>query len=68
MTDWLIDKSALVRIGASTDAATGAERIERGLVRIGTVTRLKIGFSARTGDDLREGLRIPPLASLPVES
>jgi predicted nucleic acid-binding protein len=67
VTDWLIDKSALVRIGASPDAATWAERIERGLVRIGTVTRLEIGFSARTGDDLREGWRTPPLASMPVE-
>lgn len=67
MTDWLIDKSALIRIGASPDAATWAERIERGLVRIGTVTRLEVGFSARTGDDLREGLRTPPLASMPVE-
>ena len=67
MTDWLIDKSALVRIGASPDAATWAERIERGLVRISTVTRLEIGFSARTGNELREGLRTPPLASMPVE-
>lgn len=67
MTDWLIDKSALVRIGAAPDAATWAERIERGLVRIGTVTRLEIGFSARTSDELREGLRTPPLTSMPVE-
>jgi len=67
VTDWLIDKSALVRIGASADAATWAERIERGLVRISTVTRLEIGFSARTGNELREGLRTPPLASMPVE-
>jgi predicted nucleic acid-binding protein len=67
VTDWLIDKSALVRIGASPDAATWAERIERGLVRISTVTRLEIGFSARTGNELREGLRTPPLASMPVE-
>jgi predicted nucleic acid-binding protein/integrase len=67
VTDWLIDKSVLVRIGASPDAATWAERIERGLVRIGTVTRLEIGFSARSGDDLREALRTPPLASMPVE-
>jgi len=67
VTAWLIDKSALVRIGASPDAATWADRIERGLVRIGTVTRLEIGFSARTGDDLRVGLRTPPLASMPVE-
>lgn len=67
MTDWLIDKSALVRIGTSPDAATWADRVERGLVRVATVTRLEIGFSARNGDDLRRGLRTPPLASMPVE-
>jgi len=67
VTDWLIDKSALVRIGTSPDAATWADRVERGLVRVATVTRLEIGFSARNGDDLRRGLRTPPLASMPVE-
>lgn len=67
MTDWLIDKSALVRIGAATESDVWADRIERGLVRISTVTRLEIGFSARNGDDLRAGLCTPPLASMPVE-
>ncbi len=67
MTHWLIEKSALVRIGASPAATTWAERIERGLVRISTVTRLEIGFSARTGSALREGLRTPPLAFMPIE-
>lgn len=67
MTDWLIDTSALVRLGDAVDAQTWAERIDRGLVRVSTVTRLEIGYSARTGDDLRAGLRRPPLASMPVE-
>lgn len=67
MTDSLIDKSALVRIGTSPDAATWADRIERGLVRISTVTRLELGYSARTGGELREGMRRPPIASMPVE-
>ena len=31
-TEWLIDKSALVRVGDSSDAATWADRIQRGLV------------------------------------
>ncbi len=48
MTDWLIDKSALVRLGDSPDAADWAARIERGLVRIATVTRREVGYSART--------------------
>ena len=67
MTDWLIDRSALVRVGTTPDSATWADRVERGLVRISTVTRLEVGFSARTGDELRAGLRQPPLASMPVE-
>jgi predicted nucleic acid-binding protein len=67
VTSWLIDKSALVRLGASPDAAEWAGRIERGLVRITTVTRLEVGYSARTGVDLRAGLRQPPVSAMPVE-
>jgi len=67
MTAWLIDKSALVRLAASPDAGEWAERIERGLVRITTVTRLEAGYSARSGPELRAGLRRPPLSSMPVE-
>lgn len=67
MTSWLIDKSALVRLAASPDAAAWAARIERGLVRIATVTRLEVGYSARSGLDLRTGLQRSPLSSMPVE-
>ena len=67
MTDWLIDTSALLRLGSCPDAATWAERIERGLLRIATVTRLEVGYSARSGPDLRAAVRRPPLAALPVE-
>ena len=67
MTSWLIDKSALVRLSASPDAAEWAGRIERGLVRITTVTRLEVGYSARSGADLRAGLQEPPVSVMPVE-
>ncbi len=67
MTTWLADKSALVRLGASPDAVDWAARIERGLVRITTVTRLEVGYSARSGPDLRTALQQPPLSSMPVE-
>ena len=56
-----------MRLAASPDAAEWAARIERGLVRITTVTRLEIGYSARSGPDLRSGLQRPPLSSMPVE-
>jgi predicted nucleic acid-binding protein len=67
VTTWLIDKSALVRLAASPDAADWAGRIERGLVRITTVTRLEIAYSARSASDLRTGLRQPPVSAMPVE-
>ena len=67
MTAWLIDKSALVRLAESSAAAEWASRIKRGLVRISTLTRLEVGFSARSADDLRQGRAEPPLNSMPVE-
>jgi predicted nucleic acid-binding protein len=67
MTTWLIDKSALARLATSRDAAEWAAQIERGLVRITTVTRLEAGYSARSGPDLRAGFARPPLSSMPVE-
>lgn len=66
-THWLIDKSALARLGVSPDATAWAARIERGLVRITSITLLEVGYSARSADDLRAGLRHPPLSHLPVE-
>jgi predicted nucleic acid-binding protein len=67
VTNWLIDKSALVRLAASSNAAEWAARIQRGVVRITTVTRLEVGYSARAGADLRASLGRPPLAAMPVE-
>ena len=67
MTSWLADKSAIVRLGSSPDADVWAERIERGLVRVTTVTRLEVGYSSRSGDELRRTFATPPLASMPVE-
>jgi len=67
VTTWLIDKSALVRLAESPDAAEWAARIERGLVRITTVTRLETGYSARSGPEMRAGFQRPPLSSMPVE-
>src|SRR5215475_6220667 len=65
LTTWLIDKSALIRLATSPDAAGWAARIERGLVRITTVTRLETGYSARSGPEMRAGFQRPPLSSMP---
>lgn len=67
LTHWLIDKSALVRLGESPDADEWANRIGRGLVRITTVTRLEIGYSARNAAQARTAFNTPPLSAMPVE-
>ncbi|MCL2467410.1 MAG: PIN domain nuclease [Micrococcales bacterium] len=67
VTTWLVDKSAYVRLGTSPDAKEWASRVERGLVRISTVTRLEIGFSFRTITDAEQETTGPPLVAMPLE-
>ncbi|MCV7155698.1 PIN domain-containing protein [Mycolicibacterium pyrenivorans] len=62
VTNWLIDKSAYTQLVASPDAQAWVERIERGLVRMSTVTRLQIGYSFRNGSQARSESGAPPLA------
>ena len=66
-TSWLIDKSALVRLGSRPDAGEWADRVERGLVAISTITLLEAGFSARSAVELARAMGSPPLAAMPVE-
>lgn len=49
----------------SARAPRGGE--SRGLVRITTVTRLEVGYSARSGQDARTMFVHPPLSAMPVE-
>ena len=65
--DWLIDKSALVRLASSPDGALWLERIERGMVRVASVTLLQMGFSATSGPDWRRALDGVPLSKTPTE-
>lgn len=67
MTAWLIDKSAITRLHLAAHSEDWANRIERGLVRISTLTRLEVGYSARSATDHRSLLSEPPIASMPVE-
>jgi len=64
---YLIDKSALVRLGVCGDEEEWAERIERGLVHVTTITLLEAGFSARSAQDMWEVLDRPPVSMMPVE-
>jgi predicted nucleic acid-binding protein len=63
---WLVDKSALIRLADSPDAEEWANRIERGLLYLTSVTRLEVGFSARTGSELRTAARRSPLSKMPL--
>ena len=64
---WLIDKSAYARLGSGPDDQAWADRIDRGLVRITTLTRLELGYSARTAADWRTELDVAPLAAMPIQ-
>ncbi len=64
---WLIDKSALVRLGDCQETELWAERIGRGVVHITTITLLEAGYSARSAADMGELLDRPPLSLMPVE-
>lgn len=69
VTSWLIDKSAYARLQlgqvANRDEWNG--RISRGLVRLSTITRLELGYSARSGEEGRQQFASPPLSLMPVE-
>ena len=56
-----------MRLGASPDAEEWANRIERGLVHVCSVTLLEVGYSAPTGPERARALRTPPLPAMPVE-
>ena len=66
---WLIDKSAYVRmqLGQVPEMEVWNFRIQRGLVRLSTITRLELGFSARSGAAGRAAFEQPPLSMMPVE-
>jgi predicted nucleic acid-binding protein len=67
VSDWLIDKSALVRLADSSETDEWAGRIERGRVRIAAVTLLEVGYSARSASQARSARRSVPLVAMPVE-
>lgn len=64
---WLIDKSAYARLGMGPDDQAWADRIDRGRVRISSVTRLELGYSARTAAEWRAELDLAPLAAMPIQ-
>jgi predicted nucleic acid-binding protein len=69
VTSWLIDKSAYARLqlGQAANRDEWSARIGRGLVRLSTITRLELGYSARSGEAGRRQFASPPLSLMPVE-
>jgi predicted nucleic acid-binding protein len=69
VTSWLIDKSAYVRLqlGQTANRDEWNTRISRGLVRLSTITRLELGYSARSADTGRRQFASPPLSLMPIE-
>ena len=67
MTLWLVDKSALVRLGHSPDADEWDGRSGRGVVTHPRATRVRVGFPAGPAADHRRAGRLPPIAAMPVE-
>ena len=69
VTSWLIDKSAYARLqlGQAANQGEWNTRISRGLVRLSTITRLELGYSARSGDVGRRQFTLPPLSLMPIE-
>ncbi len=63
---WLIDTSAYVRLGESSAVDIWVERIDRGLVRISSVTRLELGYAARSADALRSQVHGTVMSAMPV--
>jgi len=64
MHEWLIDKSALVRLALSPDAAKWLDRADRGLIHVSSLTLLEVGYSFRSADDAAHLWSEPPLARL----
>lgn len=63
----MIDKSALSRLPGLRERAEWQHRIERGLVRVATVTLLELGYSARSAGDHHAAVADPPVGLMPVE-
>ncbi len=66
--EWIIDKSALVRMHSGLGTDVWLERLQRGIVHVAVPTLLEIGYSARSGDDWQALIEQPPVTLTPVES
>jgi predicted nucleic acid-binding protein len=67
LTHWLIDTSALSRLCISGEHQAWHGRIDRGLVGLCTVSRLEMGFTARSASDWARIMSTRPVTELTLE-
>ena len=64
---YLIDKSALVRLSVADAVDEWLNHLERGLIAISFVTCLEVGYSARNAEDYAAIFTLAPVAAMPRE-
>ena len=64
--EWLLDKSAVVRLAQSPDGTLWFERINRGLLWVGTPTLLGHGYSARPWLEWKQATQGQAMSLLPL--
>ena len=64
---WPIDTSAINRLPESPHSKLWIERIEQGQVHISAITRLEIGYCARSFKDLEDTFSSPPISMMPIQ-
>jgi len=67
IAQWLLDKSAYVRLPYACDPEIWLDRINRGRVHICTITRLELGAAFLTVRQARTEISSPPLSLMPLE-
>jgi len=67
IVQWLIDKSAYLRLPSACDPEIWLDRINRGRVHIATMTRLELGTAYRSARHARTEIASPPLSLMPIE-
>jgi len=67
VVQWLIDKSAFLRLPTAADPEIWLDRINRGRVHISTMTRLELGSAYQSARHTRTEMASPPLSLMPIE-
>ena len=64
---WLINRSAFVLLVMTSDARLWASRIDAGRVHLSSITRLEIGYAARSANEFLTSFASLPLSKMRIE-